>query len=50
MDGVIDVFVNADIALQLTKEAKLDEKRLAELLATEEVKVTKVQPSTKYVL
>ena len=33
MDGVIDVFVNQDIALQVTKTAKLDEALLASLLA-----------------
>ena len=50
MDGVIDVFVNQDIALQVTRTAKLDEALLARLLAKEDVKVTKVSPSTKYVL
>ncbi len=50
MDGVIDVFVNQDIALQLTKTAKLDEALLAKLLAKEKVKVEKVIRSSKYVL
>lgn len=50
MDGVIDVFVNQDIALQLTKTAKLDAELLAKLLAKEEVKVEKVARSNKYVL
>ncbi len=48
MDGVIDVFVNQDIALQFTKATKLDEALLAKLLAKEDVKVEKVAPSTKY--
>lgn len=50
MDGVIDVFVNKDIAVQVTKTTKLDEAVLAKLLATEEVKVERVARSSKYVL
>ena len=50
MDGVIDVFVNQDIALQLTKTAKLNEELLAKILAKEDVRVQKVAPSKKYVL
>lgn len=47
---MIDVFVNDDIALQVTRNAKIDEALLAELLAKEEVKVEKISPTTKYVL
>lgn len=50
MDGVIDVFVNRDIALQVTKAAKFDPNLLAELLAKEDVKVESVAASTKYIL
>ena len=50
MDGVIDVFVNEDIGLQLARNAKLDPARLERLLAPEEVEVQKVTKSRKYVL
>ena len=42
------MFVNKDIAFQVTKNAKLDETLLAKLLAKEGVKVEKVAPSRKY--
>ncbi|MEM7165620.1 MAG: hypothetical protein AAF581_09150 [Planctomycetota bacterium] len=50
MDGVIDVFVNGDIAFQLEKDAKFDQALVAKLLEKEQVKVEKVAPSGKYVL
>ena len=49
MDGVIDVFVNNDIALQFeNKAAQVDATLLANLLEKEQVKVEKIAPTTQY--
>ena len=50
MNGVIDVFVNQDIAVQMKKSAKLDRTLLSKLLEKEEVQVEKVDSSKKYTL
>ena len=48
MDGVIDVFVNKDIAFQVASAAKPDPEEISKLLAPEKVLVEKVTPSTEY--
>ena len=45
---MIDVFVNQDIAFQVTHGTVLQKKALAELLAKEEVKVEGIAPSDRY--
>ena len=48
MDGVIDVFVNNDIALQVERGTVLDSAVMTSLLAKEEVKLQKVTATKDY--
>ena len=50
MNGVIDVFVTQQIAIQMKKSAELDRALLSKLLEQEEIKIEKVDKSREYTL
>lgn len=48
LDGVMDVYVNQDIGLQLSKSTPLTAEQVSSVLAAEGVEVSKLETSRRY--